>query len=324
MLDEMKTDRALSEEFLQGASRARVGQTFMGFSRQLNNLRLSRDALLVKYTESHPNVKELDVKMIQLMSSMGDELKQRRHSVDRDLASENRRLGELRSDYNELPTSGLELSRLERQVSLRQEVAVSLEEQYQLALSAEADKVEDVTILQWAITPTLPMNPRPTIKRAFMGLVLGILLGVVFAVVAETLDTSIGTIEDVQEYIGTKVLGVIPFIDINQVRLSLERRGREAGDDRTVQRKAQLVSYFDPQSTLAETYRTLRTNIEFVTVEKKARSLMVTSASYQEGKSTTIANLAMSMAQLGKRTLLVDADMRKPSLARLFGLAARG
>ena len=99
MLDEMKTDRALSEEFLQGASSARVGPTFMGFSRQLNNLRLSRDALLVKYTESHPNVKELDVKMIQLMSSMGDELKQRRHSVDRDLASENRRLGELRSDY---------------------------------------------------------------------------------------------------------------------------------------------------------------------------------------------------------------------------------
>ena len=229
-------------------------------------------------------------------------------------------MGNCAATTNELPTSGLELSRLERQVSLRQEVVVSLEEQYQLALSAEADKVEEVAILQWAITPTSPTNPRPTIKRAFMGLVLGLLLGVVFAVVAETLDTSIGTIEDVQEYIGTKVLGVIPFIDINQVRLSLERRGREAGDDRTVQRKAQLVSYFDPQSTLAETYRTLRTNIEFVTVEKEARSLMVTSSSYQEGKSTTIANLAMSMAQLGKRTLLVDADMRKPSLARLFGL----
>ena len=80
------------------------------------------------------------------------------------------------------------------------------------------------------------------------------------------------------------------------------------------------MAYFDPQSTLAETYRTLRTNIEFVTVEKGARRIMVTSSKNQEGKSTTIANLAMAMAQLGKRTLLIDCDLRKPAQARIFGL----
>jgi Mrp family chromosome partitioning ATPase len=88
-------------------------------------------------------------------------------------------------------------------------------------------------------------------------------------------------------------------------------------DEKTVQRKAQLVAFFDPQSTMAESYRTLRTNIEFVTVEKGVRCLMVTSSMMREGKSTTIANLAMTMAQLGKRTLLVDCDLRKPTMASL-------
>ena len=320
MLEEMKGQDELSEEFMQGASSARVGATFMGFSRQLNLFRLQRDGLLVKFTESHPEVKELDVKMIQLRSAMVDELSQRKRTIGKELESEVDRLRTLRLEYKELPTSGLELSRLEREVLLRQEVVGALEDRHQIALSQEADKVEGVAILQWAITPTSPTNLHPKLSRAFMGFALGILLGVVFAVLAETLDTSIGTIEDVQEYIHTQVVGVIPYIDVEHVRASLERRGRDPGDDRAVQRKAQLVSYFDPQSTLAETYRTLRTNIEFVTVEKEAKSLMVTSSSFVEGKSTTIANLAMSMAQLGRRTLLVDADMRKPSLARLFGL----
>jgi len=320
MLAEMIGQDELSEEFMQGASNARVGQTFVGFGHQLNGLRLQRRALLVKFTENHPEVKELDVKMTQLRSAMVDEFNQRRKTVARELESEQERLGLLRLEYKELPTSGLGLSRLEREVQLRQDVVGALEETYQLALSQEADKVEGVAILQWAITPTSPTNLHPKLSRAFVGLALGVLLGVVFAVLAETLDTSIGTIEDVQDYINAKVVGVIPYIDAEHVRASLERRGRDAGDDRTVQRKAQLVSYFDPQSTLAETYRTLRTNIEFVTVENEAKTLMVTSSSFVEGKSTTVANIAMSMAQLGKRTLLVDADMRKPSLARLFGL----
>jgi capsular exopolysaccharide synthesis family protein len=81
-----------------------------------------------------------------------------------------------------------------------------------------------------------------------------------------------------------------------------------------------LVTYFDPQSTLAETYRTLRTNIEFVTVEKGDKTMMVTSSTSGEGKSTVTANLAMTMTQLGKRTLLVDSDLRKPTVARMFGL----
>ena len=320
MVEEMERGGELLEKTLKGVSRARVGDTFMVRSQQLTDLRLQRDALLVQYTTDHPRVQQVQVKMDQLLQDLRQELVQRRSTLGRDLNAARARLAQLRQEYNQLPSRGLELSRLQREVMLRQEVATALEESYQEALIREADKVDEVTVLQWALTPSAPINPHHPLKRAIMGLLLGLILGVVFAVVAETLDTSIGTIDDVQEYTGTQVVGVVPFINVDDVRASLARRGTDVSDDRAVQRKAQLVAYFDPQSTLAESYRTLRTNIEFVTVEKGARCLMVTSSMHGEGKSTTLANLSIMMAQLGKRALLVDCDLRKPALARLFGL----
>lgn len=320
MVEEMEKNEILSDETLQGASIRRVGQTFMALSRQLNNLKLQRDGLLVQFTQAHPTVRQVQVKIDQLGKDLMGELRQRRQALRRDLSTERNRLAELHDQYSLLPSRGLELSRLQREQALRQEVARVLEESYQEALIREADKVEEVDVLEWAQTPAKPVNPHHPLQRAIMGIILGLVLGVVFAVVAEALDTSIGTIEDVQQYTGTQVVGIIPFINVDDVRASLQRRGVDVSDERTVQRKAQLVAYFDPQSTIAETYRTLRTNIEFVTVEKGVKSLMVTSSMHYEGKSTTIANLSMTMAQLGKRTLLVDCDLRKPSTARLFGL----
>ena len=320
MVDEMERGGVLSEQTLKGVSRSRVGDTFVARSGQLTDLRLQRDALLVQFTADHPSVVQVQVKMDQLLQDLQQELVQRRSSLSRDLKAANARLDRLRREYNQLPSLGLRLSRFEREVMLRQEIVTALEESYQEALIREADKVDEVTVLQWALTPSAPVNPHHPLKRAIMGLLLGLILGVVFAVVAETLDTSIGTIEDVQEYTGSQVVGVVPFINVDDVRASLDRRGVDVSDERAVQRKSQLVAYFDPQSTLAESYRTLRTNIEFVTVEKGARCIMATSSMHGEGKSTTLANLSMMMAQLGKRTLLVDCDLRKPSLARLFGL----
>jgi capsular exopolysaccharide synthesis family protein len=320
MLSEMESDEGISDDFMKGASEARVGETFMAQSRKLEEERLQRESLLVKYTEEHPSVKRVDVTIVQLTKNQREELRRRRDTIAGDLAGEELRLKKLRADYGQLPTSGLALGRLEREVELRQNVMMSLEEQYQMALAREAGVAKEVTILQRAITPTNPSNINSSANRAMMGFVLGLFLGVIFAVLVEMLDTSIGTIEDVREYIGTQVVGVIPYIDAEQVRESLEKRGLATGTEETVARKAQLVYFFDPQSTLAETYRTLRTNIEFATVEKNVKMIMVTSSSFGEGKSTVIANLAMSIAQLGKRTLLVDADLRKPTLARMFGL----
>ena len=170
MLAEISKNEVLSESALKGASRPLVGEVFMRLNAQLNNLQLQRDGLLVKYTEGHPTVKEVQAKIDQLGRHLVTELRQRQEVIQRSLVSERGHLEKLRIEYNELPSKGLVLSRLEREVDMHQEIVTILEEQYQTALIREADRVQDVAILQAAITPSQPINPMPMIRRGVIGM----------------------------------------------------------------------------------------------------------------------------------------------------------
>jgi len=85
-------------------------------------------------------------------------------------------------------------------------------------------------------------------------------------------------------------------------------------------RSSALITITQPRSPVSEAFRTLRTNLEFTSLDKPLRSMVVTSASPEEGKSTTLANLAVTMAQAGKQVLLVDCDLRRPSLHQIFNV----
>ncbi len=84
------------------------------------------------------------------------------------------------------------------------------------------------------------------------------------------------------------------------------------------ERQSTLITVSNPRSPISEAYRTLRTNLEFSSLDKPIRSMVVTSAAPEEGKSTTLANLAVTIAQSGKKVILVDCDLRRPSLNRIF------
>jgi Mrp family chromosome partitioning ATPase len=148
------------------------------------------------------------------------------------------------------------------------------------------------------------VRPRP-LRNGVLGVLLGGLLGIGLAFLAEALDRRVRSEHEVNDALGLGVLARIP---------SPPRKLRKADE---------LMMLADSTSIHAETIRKLRTTIEFVNLERGARTIMVTSAVQREGKSTTIANLAVSFARAGRRVALVDLDLRRPFLNRFFGVSGR-
>ena len=156
-----------------------------------------------------------------------------------------------------------------------------------------------VSVVRTADLPEAPVSPRPRLNLA-LGLLVGLAVGVGAAVLRETLDTSVKSPEDVQDSLELATLGLIAY-------------DPDAG-------KRPLIVHVDPQSTRAEAFRQLRTNLQFVDIDKAPRSIVVTSSVPQEGKSTTTCNLAIALTQAGLRIILVEADLRRPRLADYLGI----
>jgi capsular exopolysaccharide synthesis family protein len=156
-----------------------------------------------------------------------------------------------------------------------------------------------LTVVNPAGLPTQPFSPRP-FRNALIGLALGLVLGIAAALIRETLDTTLRDSEEVRRITRATILGVIP---------------REFDDER-------LPAATRPHSRRSEAYRQVRTNLEFAAGDDPPRSFVITSAGQGEGKSTTVANLALLISRAGKRVAIVDADLRKPTLASFFNASS--
>jgi capsular exopolysaccharide synthesis family protein len=156
-----------------------------------------------------------------------------------------------------------------------------------------------VTVVRPATLPTSPVSPKKPLDLA-LGLLIGIVLGVGSAVLRETLDNTVKTPEDIQRATARPAIGVIAF-------------------DPDAKAHPLIVTQ-SPHSTRAEAFRQLRTNLQFVDIDTELKSIVVTSSVPGEGKSTTVCNLAISLAQTGAKVLLIEADLRRPRLAQYLGL----
>src|SRR6266508_4177713 len=285
------------------------------------DLILERSNLALEVTDRHPRLQAID-----------DRLREVRRETRREVAAQiallrnreeilGRQLGELMQRNREVPAVELGLSRLQRDAKVNDDLLTLLKTRHQEALIKESEGLEEVTIVRPATEPAAPVGGEG-LNTVLIGALLGLMLGLVLAFVQETLDTSIGTIEDVESYLEVPVLGIVPHIDPRETMQRLiERRPALAQiDPDALQSHALLITHFDPKSPVAEAYRTLRTNIQFARLERGGKVLVVTSPTLQEGKTTTIVNLALTMAQSGQKTLLVGGNMRRPSLHRFFGI----
>src|SRR3954453_17756044 len=152
-------------------------------------------------------------------------------------------------------------------------------------------------------TPTVPGAPIKPVRNVmlFQGLIIGLLLGCGAALLRDWTDQSLRSAEDVTETLGCTLLGSVPHMSGPPNPMA---QGRKVD--------------FEPASDVAETYRTIRTAVFFGTPDRESRTILVTSPAPGDGKSTFASNLAIAMAQTGKRVLLVDADFRRPVQHRIF------
>lgn len=166
----------------------------------------------------------------------------------------------------------------------------------------EGDKqpLVKTTVVKAAETPTKPESPRPTLNLA-LGLLVGLAIGVGAAVLRETLDTTVKSTDEVKELTKGPVLGVVP-------------------EDAKADSQPLVGDASHTDSPRVEAYRQVRTNLQFVDVDHPVRTLVVTSAVPAEGKTLTVCNIAVAMAETGRRVVLVEADLRRPRAADYFGL----
>jgi tyrosine-protein kinase len=173
----------------------------------------------------------------------------------------------------------------------------------QLQVSAQISGSGGGQVVTRATTPSSPVEPN-TLRNVLIALVLGLVLGVCLAFLREYLDDSIRSKEDLERASGgLPVLGLIPVVSTWKNH-----------------KTAYLVTAAKPTSPAAEAYRTLRTSVQFLGLDRPLHTLAVTSPTKAEGKTTTLTNLAVAVAQAGQRVVLLDCDLRRPRIHEFFGL----
>jgi succinoglycan biosynthesis transport protein ExoP len=179
----------------------------------------------------------------------------------------------------------------------------SLRASYASLLGLPGSGANAVTVVDPATPPLAPSSPRVLLNTLLAALV-GLLLALGIAFTMEYLDDTVKSPEDVESATGLATLGTV-----------LKMKGEKGRSE--IYRLATLLY---PRGPAAEAYRTLRTNLEFASVDEPVKTLLVTSSIPSEGKTTTSGNLAVAFAQAGRTVILVDADLRKPGIHRLFDL----
>jgi len=274
----------------------------------LAELEIEQRGLLAEVTATHPlaqklqeQIDELERKLLDTFSSARQALVVQTTTLEKQLASGETKL-------SALPKAEQELARLTRLATVNASIYTFLLEKNQEARIAQAVTVSNINIVDPAIKPDRPVKPRKA-RNQLLGLIVGAMLGVGLAFFRDYLDDTIKDDDSAKRLLGLAILSTIPYIDSRKNTLPDPVKNKE---------QRVLISHLDPRSPAAEAFRSLRTSIHFASGKEKSQVVLVTSTFPGEGKTTVSANLAITLAQTGKKVLLIGCDLRKPTLHTMF------
>ncbi len=289
---------------------------------QLTNYQQKRDSLVSGgAAQSNPDVLGVSTLVTTTSGRLAAAVRNQLQALDAQIDALDNLKAQSTAQIASAPQAETEEARLAQQVQAVQGMSDKLQEDYQQARMAEAVEAGQVEIVDLAELPEEPIATGRARKLA-IGIVIGLLLGFGAAVLVDGMNTSIRRRDDLERILQVPGLAVIPqFAGMNgSGRIARALPGRKNGNGKGSDRAAGLVTINDARSSGAEAYRTLRTNIIFSQAVNALRTLVVTSAAPSEGKTTTAANLAVSFAQQGLRVLIVDCDLRRSRLHRMFSV----
>ena len=242
---------------------------------------------------------KLQKEMVNIQSSMEADYKAAKRQEDKIRTQ----LGQFNVTMRNLQDSGVDYNNLKREVESSSKVYNSLLQRLEEVNVSSAANTSSISIVEPAVLPGRKYRPKPKMN-IMLGLLSGLILGLAFAFLRESLDQSIKSSDDLEKVTGLPVLGMIPRVTKSSMKKELD-----------------LIAYKIPHSPAAEAYRILATNIRLMFKKDEDHVMLITSIHSGEGKSTTASNIACSYAQMGKKVLLVDADIRNASLHKKLNIS---
>jgi len=272
---------------------------------RLTELEVQRRGLVSDDTESHPQVKALRVQIDQIQRKLQATYETSRLNLTKQETSIQQQLLEYEARMRTLPAAERDLARLLRLSKVNADIYMFLLQKHEEARIVKASTISNINVVDPAITPDSPIKPQKR-KNLMLGLLVGLMFGVGAAFFLDYLDDTIKDEEEAKRALGWPLLAMIPAID------------NESGSGGAAERTSRLVVMHKPKSSVSEAFRGLRTAIHFSSFKHDSKVLMITSSFPGEGKTTIAANLALTFAQAGNRVVMVDCDLRRPSLNSVF------
>jgi polysaccharide biosynthesis transport protein len=320
---------------------------------QLTDIEKQKAQLETTFTADYPKVQELQNQEDKISSVIAQERQRAAAQLTNDYQAAVRRedlveqaFAGQQKDADQIASRSVQYNILKREVDTNRTLYEGLLERLKETGVSAGLKASNIRVVDEAVAPHKPARPNLPLNLA-LAFVLGLGLGVGGAFLQEHLDNSLKSSEDIERYLGLPALGLIPSVE----SLNGQRRGVYGLPDRAVAATAgdssangsgangnghnghhsaadnpaknwyRIAGGIEPPAALAEAFRGLRTSVLLSSADQPPRTLLVSSARPAEGKTTVSVNLSISLAQLGQRVLLIDGDMRRPSIRKALDLA---